>query len=438
MCDTFFISKEMTMNGKNIFAKNSDREPNEAQQIQRFPSVERPSGFVKCTFITVPFVGKTNEIIVSKPFQMWGVEMGLNEFGLAIGNEAIFSKLKSKRSNTGLTGMDMNRLVLETCKTAKEGLQFLIYLLEKYGQDACGGYTDSRFFYDNSFLIADTNEAYVLETAGSFWAFEKIKGFRAISNRLTIETEFDGIHVEAQDFALKKGWVKKQEKFSFAKAFNSPLMTMLAKGKERKILCETKQSVFEKIELFQVFQILRSHNIETNFHPCNSKMDSLCLHASGLLTPSQTTGSMVVELDQNLKSPVWLTGSSAPCLSIFKPFYFGSTFLNEENFIIPTAFQDDSYWWKWEKWHRLALKKYGNWISNFTQERDALERYLLDKSNEQNTKTDLFLLSEYSINSSLQFIEKWMKKIKEKDKSGNSWSYNFFWNRLNKKVKMDL
>ena len=96
----------MTMNGKNIFAKNSDREPNEAQQIQRFPSVERPSGFVKCTFITVPFVGKTNEIIVSKPFQMWGVEMGLNEFGLAIGNEAIFSTLKSKRSNTGLTGMD--------------------------------------------------------------------------------------------------------------------------------------------------------------------------------------------------------------------------------------------------------------------------------------------------------------------------------------------
>jgi dipeptidase len=438
MCDTFFISKEFTLNGNNIFAKNSDREPNEAQQIQRFPSVERTSGFVKCTFITVPFVGKTNEIIVSKPFQMWGVEMGINEFGLAIGNEAVFTKIKSLKSNTGLTGMDMNRLVLETCKTAKEGLQFLIFLLEKYGQDACGGYTDRGFFYDNSFLVADANEAFVLETAGSFWAYQRIKGFRAISNRLTIETEFDGIHVAAQDFALKKGWVKRQEKFSFAKAFNAPLMTMLARGKERKILCETKQSVFEKIDLFQVFQILRSHNIEANFHPSNSKMDSLCLHASGLLTPSQTTGSMAVELEKNAKLPVWLTGSSAPCLSVFKPFYFDSSFLNEENFCKPSPFYDESYWWKWEKWHRLALEKYGNWASDFTEERDDFEKHLIASSKEQNSKTELYLLSEYAIKSSLQFIEKWVNKIKETNSSKKSWLYNFFWKRLNKMVKMDL
>jgi hypothetical protein len=90
------------------------------------------------------------------------------------------------------------------------------------------------------------------------------------------------------------------------------------------------------------------------------------------------------------------------------------------------------------KWHRLALKKYGNWISNFTQERDELERDLIVKSNKQNTKTDLFLLSEYSINSSLLLIEKWIGKIKNIDTSGNSWLYNFFWNRLNKKVKVDL
>ena len=438
MCDTFFIPKEKSSSGKNILAKNSDREPNEAQQIQRFSSSNRENNIVNCTFISIPFLGKTHEIIVSKPFQMWGVEMGVNEFGLAIGNEAVFTKIKPKKTNNGLTGMDMNRLVLETCKTAKEGLEYLIFLLKKYGQDACGGYLDKEFFYDNSFLIADAQEAYVLETAGQFWVYQKVKGFRAISNCLSIETEFDGIDPTAQDFAIKKGWIKRAEKFSFAKAFSAPFMTTMAKGWQRKNLCESKQYNNEKIGLFEVFQILRSHKDEEKFHPFKCKMNSLCLHASGILTPSQTTGSLVVELENRMESPIWLTGSAAPCLAVFKPFYFGSTILDEPYFNNPSAYNDTSYWWQWETWHRMALKKYDTWINEFSAERNDLEVYLMEASKSKNSTSEQSILSKRAIERSLVLMERWKSKIICLKDPKQSLGYKFLWNKLNKKIRINL
>jgi hypothetical protein len=72
--------------------------------------------------------------------------MGVNEYKVAIGNEAVFTRIPKAKKNTGLTGMDMIRLALECCCSAKEALERICYYIEAYGQDACGGYLNKHFF----------------------------------------------------------------------------------------------------------------------------------------------------------------------------------------------------------------------------------------------------------------------------------------------------
>ena len=121
---------------------------------------------------------------------MWGAEMGANEYKVVIRNEAVFTKIKMVKQNKGLTGMDMLRLALEQSKTADESVLVIQNLLSRYGQDACGGYEDKNMFYHNSFLIADPNGAYILETAGMFWVLKRIEGYTSISNILNNRVGF--------------------------------------------------------------------------------------------------------------------------------------------------------------------------------------------------------------------------------------------------------
>ncbi|MCP4124533.1 MAG: acyl-CoA--6-aminopenicillanic acid acyltransferase [Bacteroidetes bacterium] len=432
MCDTF-----VNVPGKGhpvIFGKNSDREPNEAQQIVRYPRNTRKEGKVNATYIQVNSPIETFEVILSKPFQMWGAEMGANEHGVAIGNEAVFTKVKIQKKNNGLTGMDLLRLALESSETAKKALHNIIDNLEQYGQDASGGYTDKRFFYHNSFIVADPSEAYVLETAGKHWAWKKVSGYRAISNGLSIEDDYDEISKDAIDFADEKGWAKVGETFSFRKAFASFWMPRLAACDARRSLSEKRGKAVLDWNVGEAFRILRSHGKEP-FNPAKGKTTSVCMHASGKLCPSQTTGSMVAELRPNGKHSIWLTGTSAPCLSIYKPFYFGTSVLNESNLIIPTAQVNDAYWWQWEAFHRRILMHYKKYISQIRRDQGRLETkwieqdwFMHDKSVEEQAT-----FSTECLDATLEVLEEWKDTAGFHDSYGK-YFYRRFWMKQNSKV----
>ena len=155
MCDTMVAMPSVTKNGAMLFAKNSDRAANEPHLVVRYAAkdydlADNPT--VRLTYVSIPQVAHTHEVVLLNPDWIWGAEMGFNEFGLNIGNEAVFTR--EKKGKRSLIGMDLLRLALERAKTASDAMQLIIDLLGKYGQGGNCGY-DHEFHYHNSFLIAD-------------------------------------------------------------------------------------------------------------------------------------------------------------------------------------------------------------------------------------------------------------------------------------------
>ncbi|HOB11944.1 MAG TPA: C69 family dipeptidase [Syntrophomonadaceae bacterium] len=369
MCDTMVAMREVSRDGQVYFAKNSDRQPNEPHIIVQVPRRQYPKGArVRCTYIEIEQSPETYAVLLLKPSWIWGCEMGSNEFGLNIGNEAVFTR--EKYQPTGLTGMDLIRLALERCRTSQEAMELIIGLLQRYGQGGNCGY-EKPFTYHNSFLITDPREAWVLETAGKYWAAEKVKGIRAISNGLTIGSQYDRAHPDLIKHAREKGWCKTEEDFNFARCYKDKLFTYFSGSGQR---CSCSQQELEaqqgKIDTAVMMQILRSH------HPAvqgrqfqQASLQSVCMHGGGIIG-DHTTGSYVACLSEKA-SLYWVTGASTPCLAMFKPLW-----LVENN---PVVFREDQqqeatgYWQQREIFHRMVINGQVTNLESYYEKRDQLE-----------------------------------------------------------------
>lgn len=391
MCDTLVALPAFTRSGNLILGKNSDREPMEAQAIAHFAKTFPKEKELQCTFIKIPQVQETNEVILSKPFQMWGAEMGVNEYGLAIGNEAVFTNVKFDKKQVGLTGMDLLRLALERSKKAMEAIICITDMLGEYGQNACGGYQNEDFYYHNSFLIADHSEAFILESAGKSWVYKRVTEIGSISNSLSIAEDFEAIHLEREGRTIQRIFAEKGT--SFRGKFSDLLYTKLGRAAGRQA-CTT--GFLEKrkngIEVETFFESLRLHNLtEGKFTPKKATTGSICMHATGLTNPSDTTGSMVAEIRKNLAHTVWLTATSHPCMSMYLPFYFGG---NDHSALFnPGAEPDQSLWWKAKKLHQWIEKDYKKRQPEIRKELDAIQAIWLDQ--------EMTLLHYHPFNSDL-------------------------------------
>ena len=342
MCDT--LGK--LGNHCSIFAKNSDRSPNEVQLLEYHPAREGLTGEVKCTYISIPQAERTYGVLLSRPEWMWGAEMGVNEWGLCIGNEAVFTK--GAYGKVSLTGMDMVRLALERTRSAKEALELLIGLLEQYGQGGNCGY-DHDFYYDNAFLIMDRRELYVLETAGKKWVYDRREAAN-ISNRLSL-----GQGCSAYSDASE----------NFCKRHTEPVYTTFSgSGKRSSLIRRQLPGIREPADAMAALRI-HSHAGDPF---CTGSVSSPCMHFGGLVG-DHTTASMVVELTQE-RILVWATGCSCPCVSLFKPWVFGTEPVLPV--IAPGDPEGRKYWLTAEHYRRELLGK--RLPEDFYAQRDALQQ----------------------------------------------------------------
>ena len=436
MCDTFVALAPVTEDGAVIFGKNSDREPNEAQVLEYQPAqLFSAPETVQCTYRTIPQVKETHAVLLCRPFWMWGAEMGANEKGVVIGNEAVFTRMPVAKSG-GLTGMDLLRLALERSATAPQALEIITGLLSDLGQGGICGYQDKRFAYHNSFIIADPREGWVLETAGPLWAAVKVKDFYAISNALTIGEEFDESHPDLIDTARQRGWLKSGETFHFARCYSDWFYTTFsASGRRRSRSLELVGNIKGKLNTAAAFQILRDHH-EPEYRPDSHFLGNrICAHAANKLArnASQTTGSLVAHLAPGAQT-YWATGTAAPCTSVFKPIWFEKEVLPGLGIEPGNRFDPDSLWWRHEQLHRRMLLNYPDWIKHYSAERDGLENLLVQDA-AQISSGSRAEFTQHAFLRVMDFTHQWIKNLNAHPAAKRTrWHYRRYWQKQNHKA----
>ncbi len=198
MCDTFVALPAFTQDRSMLFAKSADCEVNEANAVVRIPGKKHVKGeAVRITHMMIPQAEQTYEVLLTKAFWTYGCEVGVNEFGLSMGEEAVFTT-EMEEAADGIIGPDLMRIGLERARSCEEAIQIMTGLLEEYGQGGSAELKGNSHF-DSSFILSDPESAYILETAGRSWAVKKVEAVASISNMLGIGKDWDRYSGEANE-----------------------------------------------------------------------------------------------------------------------------------------------------------------------------------------------------------------------------------------------
>lgn len=437
MCDTLTVMPDSNALEKLLFAKNSDRSPNEPhlmiQVAAKTHNTDAEPTFC-ATYIDVEQVPETLGYAMFKPSWTWGCEMGMNTEGVCIGNEAVFTK--GRYAKQGLTGMDICRIVLERAHSALAGMELIGALLERYGQGGDSGY-DHSFFYDNSYIVADEAEAYIVETAGKQWVAKKVDELGAISNALTIGADY-----EFSSEALRG------RRVNFAARHTNGLVTSFSGAHTRRfnvlsVLVNDKvgapvKSLFTALagQRYAQRTEARGIDIETvkralSMHDENAgkRVESPCMHYGGIVG-DHTTGSFIAVPADRL---MYATGASLPCLSVFKPMSMHGALP-----IFPEGQEREAalYWYDRELVSRNVMAAYLS-MAEYVEARDELERQL-DLIAEQMVEADAKTAAQLNADAfSLEqrFVDGWLARCTEDPRKlapkGGSPFFKMRWNKKN-------
>lgn len=375
-CDTLAVTAQFCAHNSNLLAKNSDRPLGEAQPLGWFPPRDHGGGqMVECTYISIPQAAHTYGVLGSKPYWIWGFEMGVNERGVAIGNEAQGSRDESAEQSTGLLGMDLLRLGLERGATAREALGIITALLEQYGQRG----NASRLFercYENSYMVMDPDEIWVLETAGRRWAARQLHTYGAISNCYSIEEEFDSCSCDLEQHARENGYLSPGEPFNFAKAYTLPAARQtnsVARWRRLNRLLDGGKP----LGIPEIRSFLRDHYeddlLKPRFGAAYGTFPTVCMHAM-TWDACQTAASMQVFYRAGL-GPVVRHAMSLPCCSVYLPVYL-TGWLPACMEAGGERFEESSQWWLFERLSAIVSADYERFAPALREQAAALEARL--------------------------------------------------------------
>ncbi|MEI6385859.1 MAG: carcinine hydrolase/isopenicillin-N N-acyltransferase family protein [Spirochaetota bacterium] len=317
MCDTLYSAPGGSQG--SCFAKNSDRHPEEPQALCLVPArATAPHTAFGGLSFDAPDAGYS--YVLSKPSWMPGGEMGVNTRGLAVGNEAVFSRFKAKKD--GVLGMALLRATLASAGSAAEARDFICSFVETHDQGGNGAYKGS-LVYSNSFIVADPRGAFVVETAGRRWAWKSAGSAATISNAYSIVGDAGGMD------SLSRSELETGGGTSWRRLVEDRLYLAFTRGDSRRACTAATLAGEGQGGLDTMLKALRDHGKKRSD---GRDMGAPCVHGAGFPVKSTATASLVVEYippgsgaGSGSTAVVWFSGTPHPCLSLFAPIVLSSS-----------------------------------------------------------------------------------------------------------------
>jgi secernin len=310
-----------TVDGQTLFGQNLHGPSQLLPRVSLRPGRDfAPGELSGVPDVAVPQVRRTQTVFGLHAHGSSGYRVGLNGAKVVAGCLPLEVRLRD--AQPGLTGPDLVRLVLERSHSACHAVDILAGLIDRHGQ---GGMVDEpgASDCDHAFLIADSREAILVETAGKHWVAQEIGEVRALVSARTIRQDWDHISHGLSDQLIQQGaWPADGSKIDFVGAIgDAPEQHPLAFnrwGRAMFLLQEQNGHIDSGV----LRRLVRDHgeDIEGSWMPSIGQVSTgACRHAGKLAGSATQASFLACVSDEAEVSPIAWVAFGPPCRSVFFP-----------------------------------------------------------------------------------------------------------------------
>lgn len=363
-CTTIIVGKAATADGSVLIAHNEELGDNSAQHLVVVPKKTHSPGDVFELYSggSIPQPETTNAYIASKVFDKEHIPGdftgGINEYQVAIFNNMAWTRDIPEETawdvkEGGVIWTEFTQMVLERAKNAREAVELIGMLAEKYELSCDPG---------TMFGVADPNEGWWVEIArGGQWIAQRVPDdkatMRANTFRIGVVDLDDSENVlhskNLISYAVKKGWYDPSsgEPFDFAKVYGQPSeredpYNTLRHEMVQKMLDEKAPRITKE----HLMDVLRTHYEGTEHDKTNGYEKSPhSIEGVRTICRVSTEVSAVAQLRRWLPAEIggvmwWCMGT--PCTGVYVPWYMGTKEIPPEFQTGTSNYTQSSAYWR--------------------------------------------------------------------------------------------
>lgn len=379
-CTTIIIGKDKTADGSVLLA-HSEELGDSPQHLVVVPRVTHAAGdvYVSYSGAKVPQPAETYAYIAStifdKDYYPGDFTTGINEYQVSVANNMSWTRGIPEETAWdvvpgGLFWTEFTQLVLERCKTAREGVELMGQLCEKYHLSCDPG---------TMYGIADPTEGWFIEIArDGQWIAQRVPddGFSMRANSYRIGAvdlnSPDILHSpEMVKYATDKGWYdpSKDGAFSFADVYGDPANQKDTYNTLRHDMVGKMLTADGQITPKNLIDILRSAYEGTEYYKADPASGSPFHTDIRTISRTNTEVTCVAQLRSFLPKEIggvmwWslCTSKTSP----YVPWYLGTQSFPTEYTKGTIADQTDSAYWVFDALRKYVDANYARTINKVT------------------------------------------------------------------------